>query len=100
MSPACRAARSFARRPWPDHTLVLLCYRSQSAIDEFLNPLATIGFRCVDIAFRIRGDAVHAVKFAGLPSALAESRQHFQRLSIQNVDAIIFSVGRIKKFLL
>src|ERR1700688_4919512 len=76
----------------PDDTLVFLGHRCEPLIHEALHALAAIRFGGVDVALRIGGNAMHAVELDGLPSPLAEGGQDFQRLPIQNVDAVILAI--------
>src|SRR5216683_7713372 len=56
----------------PQDALIFLCDRPQAFVDKFLYALSAIGFSHVNVALRIRGDAVRTVEFARLPSALSE----------------------------
>src|SRR5581483_3607449 len=76
-----RRALRFSR---PYDPLICARDRREPFVDEFLDALTAIGFRRVDVALRVGGDAVHAVEFARLPSALAERRQHLERLAIED----------------
>src|SRR5205823_10953031 len=77
----------------PQNTLVFLGDRTESFVDELLDALAAIGFPCVDISFRIGGDAMHAVEFAGLAPTFTECSQDLKGLAIENMHAIILAVG-------
>ena len=70
----------------PQNALVFLGDRTESFVDELLDALAAIGFPCVDISFRIGGDAMHAVEFSGLASAFSERRQQFQGIPFDDVN--------------
>src|SRR5262245_42190390 len=59
-----------------------------SPLDELLQPLSFPGFRGVQVALRIDGDAVHAVELARLPPPVTERRQLLERLPIDDPDAI------------
>jgi len=72
----------------------------QSFIHELLDALAAVGFGRIDVALGIRRDAVHAVEFAGLAAAFAESGQDFERLPVEDVNAIVLAVGEINVLLL
>src|ERR1051325_2045763 len=82
-------------RPRPDHALVLLRDRRHAFVDEFLEAFPFPGFRRVDVALRVRGDAVHAVELARLPPAVAERRQLLQRLPIDDADDVVHAIGHV-----
>src|SRR5437660_11745787 len=84
----------------PQYTLVFLGDRTESFVDELLDALAAIGFPCVDISFRIGGDAMHAVEFAGLAPTFTECSQDLKGLAIENMHAIILAVGEVEVLLL
>src|SRR6185503_18373013 len=73
----------------PDHALVHFRHWGESLVDEFLEPLAAIRLGGVDVTLRIHRDAMHPIKLAGLPSAVAKAVQDFERLAIQNVDLVV-----------
>ena len=73
---------------------------ADALVYELLHALAAIGLGRVDVAFRIGGDAVDAVEFARLPATFAERRQHFERVAIEDVHAVVFAVGKVDVFLL
>src|SRR4029078_9661623 len=76
--------------------LILFGNRAHSPVDEALHALTAVGFRRVDVAFRICRDAVNAVELAGLSPAFAEARQHFERLAKNHVHAIVLAVGEVQ----
>ena len=84
----------------PENSLVRLRHLRDPFIKEALHALPPIGFRRVDVAFGIRGDAVNAIEFAGLTTAFTECRQNLQRLPIDDVHAIILPIGKIDVLLL
>src|SRR5215813_2320158 len=88
----------FLRRP--NDALIFFGDRAQTFIYEPLHTLAAIRFRCVDIAFGISRDTVHAIEHSGLPTPFAESGQHLQRFPVDDVDAIVLAIGEINVFLL
>src|ERR1019366_4817891 len=73
----------------PQDALVFLRDRSQAFVNELLHALPAIGLGYIDVAFRIGGDAVRAVEFTGLASALSKGRQNFERIAQENVDAVV-----------
>src|SRR6059058_1850139 len=74
---------------WPHHALIHLCDRAETFIHELLHTLAAIGFCCVDVAFGICRDAVHAVEFTGLAAAVAEAGQDFETVAIENMYLVV-----------
>src|ERR1019366_6135982 len=84
----------------PKYALIFLGDRPQSFVNELLDALPAIRFGNVDVAFGIGGDAVRAVEFSRLASALSKSRQHFQGIAQQDVDAVVLAVGQVNVFLL
>src|SRR5437879_1764735 len=88
-----RARLLFAFRP--QCALVLFCDWPETFVNEFLHALSVIGLRGEDIAFRIGGDAVHAIKFARLASALAEGSENLKRIAQNDVHPVVLTVGKI-----
>src|SRR5215470_12695282 len=87
--------------PWPDRPLILaLGDRLHPLVEEPLQAAAVVGFGRVDVALRVGGDAVHGVELAGHLAAVAEAREDFQRLAIENPDAFVFAVGEVDELLL
>src|SRR5690349_10390006 len=76
LSSARRGAR-------PDHALILGHARDTPCY-ELLHALSAISLGRVDVALRVRSDAVHGIELTGLASAVAEGRQFGQRLAIQH----------------
>src|SRR5947208_5956295 len=62
----------------PNDALILFRDWPESFVNEFLNTLAAIGFARIDVSFRIDGNAMNAVEFAGLAAAFAECGQDLQ----------------------
>src|SRR5882672_7816667 len=83
----------------PQHALVFFCDRSQAFVHEFLQALSTIGFGRVDVALRIRGDAVHGVELSGLSSAVAETRQDLESVAQKDVNFLVSTIRQIDIFL-
>src|SRR5712692_4132914 len=90
----------FFRSFRPQDSLIFLRDRPQSFVNELLHALPPIRLGYIDVAFRIRSDAVRAVEFTGLASALAECRQNFERIAEENVDAVVLPIGQIDILLL
>src|SRR5438477_9058583 len=86
-------------RPRPDGPLIR-SRRAHSSVHEFLQPLTFPGLGCVQVAFGINGNTVHAIELAGLPSAVTETRDILQRLAIDNVDLVVHPVRHEDVFLL
>src|SRR5687768_5281572 len=76
-------------RARPDGALVQGTHRADALVHEFLQALPFPGFRRVDVALRIGGDAVHAVELPRLPAAGAEAGEQLQRVALQDVDAVV-----------
>src|SRR6266576_5683789 len=79
----------------PQHALVFFCNWSQAFVHELLQTLSTVGFSRVDVALRIRGDAVHGVELTGLPPAVAKTRQRLKCVAQQNVNLFVSPVRQI-----
>src|SRR5882762_7229491 len=79
----------------PQHALVFFCNWSQAFIHEFLQTLSAVRFGRVDVALRIRGNAVHGVELAGLPSAVAKTRQGLKSVAQQDVHLLVRPIGEI-----
>src|SRR3990172_11529326 len=75
----------------PEDALVLRSDGCHSFVDELLNALPLVGFRGVDVAFRIRGDAVHAEELTRLPPAGPQTREHFMLLSVDDVYPLVLA---------
>src|SRR5579864_1408014 len=84
----------------PQNALFFLRDGTQAFVHEFLEALAAIGFRRVDVALGIRGDAVHRVELSRLTSAVAETCQDLQRVAQQNVDLFVGAVRQVNILLL
>src|SRR5204862_1025330 len=80
-------------RARPDDALVHLRDRSQSFVEESLETFSFIRLGGVEVPLRIDGDAVHAVELSRLPSAVAERRQFFERLAIDDLHLLVHTVG-------
>ena len=62
------------RRLGPERALVRRRYPANALEHELLQALALPGFGRIDVAFRVHGDAVHAVELARLAPTVAERR--------------------------
>src|SRR5882762_10932887 len=83
----------FRSGPSRHSALVHLGHGRQSFVEEALDPLTFVGFRGVEVALRVDRDAVHAVERSGLAAAIAEGRQLFQRLAIDDFHLLVHAVG-------
>src|SRR6266851_312312 len=84
----------------PQYALLFFRDRSQALVHEFLQALPAVGFGRVDVAFRIRRDAVHGVELTRLPSAVAETRQNLKSVAQQDVHLLVGPVREIDVLLL
>src|SRR5215467_3072986 len=84
----------------PYRALIFLADGLETFIQEPLHALTAIRFGCVDVALRIRRDAVDGIELSGLPTAVAKARQGFQRITQQNVDLLIRSIDEVDVLLL
>src|SRR5258706_14740844 len=75
----------FRPRPGRQRPLVHRYDWRHSLEQESLEPFSFVGLGCVDVSLRVRSDAVHAVELSGLTAAVAECRQLFQRLAIDDL---------------
>src|SRR3990172_11230249 len=71
-------------RPGPQDALVLRAHRGHPLVDELLDALPLVGFRGVDVALGVGGDAVHAVELPRLAAAVAEAREDFELLPVDD----------------
>src|SRR5271166_3205115 len=85
---------------WPYDTLVLLCDRGQTLVNELLDALAAIGLRGINVALRIGGNAVHGVKLAGLPAAVPKAGQNLECVTQHDVDLLVCAVRQKNVLLL
>jgi len=67
-------------------------------VNELLQALPTVGFGRIDVAFRIRGNAVHGIELTRLSPAIPETRHNLKRVAQQNVDFFRWPVCEIDVF--
>src|ERR1700680_3404668 len=79
----------------PQDALIFLRDRPQAFVNELLHALSAICLRHVDVALRIRSDAVRAVEFTGLSSAFPKGRQHFECVAQEDVDAVVLPLSQV-----
>src|SRR5437867_5621693 len=84
----------------PHHALVLACDRRKPFVNELLNALPLVGLRRVDVALRVRGDAVHGEELPRLAAAVAEACQDLERLAVHDVHLLVSAVGEVDVLLL
>src|SRR6185312_7949141 len=84
----------------PDDALVRFRDGPHAFVKEALDALPAIRLGCIDVAFRIGRDAVDAVEFAGLASAIPEAGEHFERVAIDDVHLVVFAVRDVEELLL
>ena len=92
-----RAVYSFTR---PQYALAAGGHGTYTLVDELLHPLALVSLGRVDVAFRIGGDAVHAIELAGLASAVAEVGNLLERVAQDDAHFFVGAVGEENEFLL
>ena len=80
--------------------LIFLGDRRHALVHEFLHALASIGFRCKNVSLGIGRDTVHGIKLPGLAPAVAEAGQDFQRITQEDVDFFVRTIGQKNVFLL
>src|SRR5262245_6254461 len=79
---------------WPEYALIGSHHVADALVDEFLQAFALPSFGCVDVAFGIGRDAVHAVELAGLTTAVAERGHLLERLTHDDANPIVRAVGQ------
>src|SRR5882762_4879416 len=79
----------------PQNALFFFRNWSQALVNKFLQALPAISFGRVDVALRIRGDAMHGVELPRLPSAVAETRQDLESVAQQDVHLLVRPIGEI-----
>src|SRR2546422_7561830 len=84
----------------PRRSLIHLRHRREAFVDELLQASSFVRFSRIDIAFRIRRDAVNSIELAGLPSAIAETRQHLEIVPLNNINLLVPAIGQINILLL
>src|SRR5688572_23076108 len=83
----------------PNDTL-LAWYRTNPFVHELLDPPAFVRLRRIDVPLGVRGDAVHRKPLSGLAAAVAEAREHLERVTQHHVDTLVLAVGDVHVFLL
>src|SRR5262249_17431394 len=84
----------------PDSSLVYFRHWSEPFVNKFLQASTLVCLSRVDVAFRIRRDAVHAVKLTRLPSSIPEAGQYLERVALNHINFLITPVGNVDVFLL
>src|SRR4051794_13065419 len=99
---AHRSPRRSLRRlaPRPENALIAAAYRSDPFVHELLQTFALVGFGRIDVALRVRGDAVDAVELTGLASAIAERGHLLERLAHDDAHLLVLPVRHENETLL
>src|SRR5215475_11088693 len=98
--PTSRKGPSILRSLRPHHTLVLLGDCRQALVEELLDALAAVCFGGEDVAFGIGGDAMHGIKLARLPAAIAEAGQDLHGFASDDIHLLIGAIGEVDILLL
>ena len=72
--------------------MIYLGHRAHAFVDKFLQALAAVGFRRINVSFGVGGDAVNGVELSGLTSAIAEIGNFLKRVAQQDVDLLVGAV--------
>src|ERR1043166_9185539 len=83
----------------PGRALILRHVRHALEI-ELLKPLAFERLDGVDVALRVGRDGMHGEELARLPAAFTEARELGERLTVEDVDLHVLTVGDIEVFLI
>ena len=75
--------------------MIFLRHRRNALVQESLHTVSFVGLGCVDIPLRVARDHVYAVELAGLPAAVAERGQLFERVAAQDVNELVLAVADI-----
>src|SRR6476646_7773044 len=76
----------------PENAFIYFGHRAHAFVDKFLQALAAIGLRRINISFGVRGDTVNGVELPGLTSAIAEIGNFLKRVAQQDVDLFVGAV--------
>src|SRR4051812_8468169 len=87
---------SVAAGAGPGRHLHGLRNRAEALVDELLQALAGVGFRRVEVALRVDGDAVHAEEHAGLTAAIPEAVELGHRLAVIDTNVFVRAVRHVK----
>src|SRR5678809_190381 len=80
----------------PYGSLLLTRHGAEPFVDELLQTLSFVGFRGVEVALRVHGDAVHGVELPRLASTVAEAGELFERIAAQDADLHVVAVGHVQ----
>src|SRR6476469_7439368 len=86
--------------PWPEHALVGAGDGADALVRELLHAFSLVRLRRIEIALRVRGDAVHCEELARLAATIAEAREDLERLTIHDVHALVLAVREEQVLLL
>src|SRR4030095_7454715 len=84
----------------PEDALVRPRDGTDALVHELLDALSLVGLGRVEVALRVRRNAVHREELARLAAAIAEARQDLQRLAIHHVDPLVLAVPQKEVLLL
>src|SRR5262245_8658669 len=76
----------------PGRALVRFRDGAQTLVHELLNAFSFVGFRRVQVALRVGGNAVHGIEHPRLTSAVAEAGQDLERGAIHDVDLLVGAI--------
>ena len=76
----------------PQDALVHFRHRAQAFVDKFLQPLAAIRLRRVNVALRVCRNAVDSVELARLTSTVTEIGNFLKGVAQQDVNLLVGSV--------
>src|SRR5581483_9156520 len=104
---ACRmpsselAVLSLVRATRPHRALILsLGHRLHPLVEEALQATPVVGLGGVDVPLRVGRDAVDRVELARHLAALAEAREDFERLAIEDPHLLVVAVREVDELLL
>src|SRR5580765_6607306 len=76
----------------PNHPLTAP-HLAHALVDELLQPFSLVRLGGVEVALRVRGDAVHAEELSRLAAAVAEVGELLERLAQDDAHLLIAAVG-------
>src|SRR6188768_3027110 len=95
-----QAIRQSVPAAGPGRNLAALRNRAEALVDELLQALAGVGFRRVEVALRVDGNAVHAEEHAGLTAAITKAIELGHRLAVVDANVLVRAVGHVEEALL
>jgi hypothetical protein len=73
---------------------------AQTLVGELLDALALVRLGAIEVALRVRGDAVDAIELPRLAAAVAEAEKLFQRVAAKHVNLHVPAVRDVEVRLL